>query len=115
MKNKTITQKSQKFQSLRNEQLYYVRSVLYQEFVSQYGNHIMKVIMVSYNYSHLLTLSNAIIIITFKDTNYDIKKELHNKMENAYFLVHFPYTYYQPGTLVRLLNVSSDIFFLQKI
>ena len=75
----------------------------------------MKVIMVSYNYSHLLTLSNAIIIITFKDTNYDIKKELHNKMENAYFLVHFPYTYYQPGTLVRLLNVSSDIFFLQKI
>ena len=77
----------------------------------------MKVIMVSYNYSHLLTLSNAIIIITFKDTNYDINKELHNKMENAYFLVHFPYTdtYYQPGTLVRLLNISSDIFFLQKI
>ena len=79
----------------------------------------MKVIMVSYNYSHLLTLSNAIIIIiiTFKDTNYDIKKELHNKMENAYFLVHFPYTdtYHQPGTLVRFLNVSSDILFLQKI
>ena len=78
----------------------------------------MKVmIMVSYNYYHLLTLSNAIIIITFKDTNYDIKKELQNKMENAYFLVHFPYTdtYYQPGTLVRLLNVSSDIFFLQKM